>query len=291
MRRAAGPFSASAEIVAAKSDSALLEFMKELNGIRQSVPADELSRAKRYLQLQLPGNFETSSTSRPPARSGRAVRSAAGLLQQLRAERRGCHSGRRCRVAQQYINPGSLAVVIVGDRKTIEQGLKATMLGRSSIRDMTGKTDSITAMERKGMTDGHALSSSELATSGNRNAARIHSQYSSPPTSGTSLCPAPSTMSSWPFLGGLVDIASHSYRHDPIALSVRDGDRDIELGNNPLGIEMDARDGTPGQTTGGVMISLAIARADENGDWSSSAVGGCISASSAAMALPREWPK
>ncbi|HMG95502.1 MAG TPA: pitrilysin family protein, partial [Gemmatimonadaceae bacterium] len=60
MRRAAGPFLASAEIVTAKSDSALLEFMKELNGIRQLVPPAELSRAKRYLQLQLPGNFETT---------------------------------------------------------------------------------------------------------------------------------------------------------------------------------------------------------------------------------------
>ena len=60
MRRAAGPFTASAEIVSAKSDSALLEFMKELNAIRQNVSAQELSRAKRYLQLQLPGNFETT---------------------------------------------------------------------------------------------------------------------------------------------------------------------------------------------------------------------------------------
>ncbi len=60
MRRAAGPFSASAEIVAAKTDSALLEFMKELNAIRQTVPPTELSRAKRFLQLQLPGNFETT---------------------------------------------------------------------------------------------------------------------------------------------------------------------------------------------------------------------------------------
>ena len=60
MRRNAGPFLASAEIVAAKTDSALLEFMKELNAIRQSVPASELSRAKRFLQLQLPGNFETT---------------------------------------------------------------------------------------------------------------------------------------------------------------------------------------------------------------------------------------
>src|SRR5438477_3371588 len=60
MRRAAGPFTATAEIVSAKSDSALLQFMKELNNIRQTVPVEELSRAKRYLQLQLPGNFETT---------------------------------------------------------------------------------------------------------------------------------------------------------------------------------------------------------------------------------------
>ena len=61
MRRAAGPFLATAEIVAAKTDSALIEFMKELNAIRQAVPADELSKAKRFLQLRLPAGFETTS--------------------------------------------------------------------------------------------------------------------------------------------------------------------------------------------------------------------------------------
>ena len=43
------------------------------------------------------------------------------------------------RVAQQYINPGSLAVVIVGDRKTIEAGLKAVNLGPIAIRDISGQ--------------------------------------------------------------------------------------------------------------------------------------------------------
>jgi hypothetical protein len=42
-------------------------------------------------------------------------------------------------VAQEYINPGSLAIVIIGDRKTIEQGLKATNVGPITIRDMTGQ--------------------------------------------------------------------------------------------------------------------------------------------------------
>jgi hypothetical protein len=42
-------------------------------------------------------------------------------------------------VAQQYINPDSLAVVIVGDRKTIEAGLKATNVGPIAIRDISGQ--------------------------------------------------------------------------------------------------------------------------------------------------------
>jgi len=139
MRRAAGPFTASAEIVSAKSDSALLEFMKELNGIRQTVPADELSRAKRYLQLQLPGNFETTqeiaSALVPVALYGLPLDYYNNYVESVEAVTQADVT----RVAQQYINPGSLAIVIVGDRKTIEEALKSTNIGPISIRDMRGQ--------------------------------------------------------------------------------------------------------------------------------------------------------
>ena len=65
LRRSAGPFTASAEVVTAKTDSALIEFMKELRAIRDTVPTDELAKAKRYLQLGLPSSFETTGASRP----------------------------------------------------------------------------------------------------------------------------------------------------------------------------------------------------------------------------------
>jgi len=139
MRRAAGPFLASAEIVTAKSDSALLEFMKELNGIRQLVPPAELSRAKRYLQLQLPGNFETTQQIAaalvPVALYGLPLDYYNKYVQNIE----GVTQADVARVAQQYINPGSLAVVIVGDRKTIEAGLKATNVGPIAIRDISGQ--------------------------------------------------------------------------------------------------------------------------------------------------------
>jgi predicted Zn-dependent peptidase len=139
MRRAAGPFTASAEIVSAKSDSALIEFMKELNNIRQTVPADELSRAKRYLQLQLPENFETTQQIAaalvPVALYGLPLDYYNNYVQNIEA----ITQADVARVAQQYINPSSLAIVIVGDRKTIEQALKSTNVGPITIRNISGQ--------------------------------------------------------------------------------------------------------------------------------------------------------
>jgi predicted Zn-dependent peptidase len=139
MRRSAGPFIASAEIVAAKTDSALIEFMKELNAIRQSVPAEELSKAKRYLQLALPADFETTQQIAgalvPVAMYGLPLDYYNNYVQNIEA----ITSADVERVARQYVNPGSLAVVIVGDRKSIESTLKAINIGPISIRDMTGR--------------------------------------------------------------------------------------------------------------------------------------------------------
>ncbi|MGI8400983.1 MAG: M16 family metallopeptidase [Gemmatimonadaceae bacterium] len=139
MRRAAGPFMASAEIVAAKTDSALLEFMKELNGIRQTVPPEDLSRAKRYLQLQLPGNFETTQQIAaalvPVALYGLPLDYFNNYVQSVE----GVTQADVARVAKQYINPASLAVVIVGDRKAIEAGLKSANIGPIEIRAMSGQ--------------------------------------------------------------------------------------------------------------------------------------------------------
>src|SRR2546423_11800392 len=139
MRRAAGPFTASAEIVSAKSDSALIEFMKELNNIRQTVPPDELSRAKRYLQLQLPENFETTQQIAavlvPVALYNLPLDYYNNYVQNIEA----VPQAEDARVAQQYINPSSLAIVIVGDRKTIEQALKSTNVGPIAIRNISGQ--------------------------------------------------------------------------------------------------------------------------------------------------------
>ena len=139
MRSAAGPFTARAEVVGAKSDSSLIEFMKELRAIRDTVPQSELEKAKRYLQLQLPGEFETTgdiaSQLVPVVVHGLPLDYYNSYTERIG----GVTVTDVQRVAQRYVDPSRFAVVIVGDRKAIEAGLKALNIGELSIRDMTGQ--------------------------------------------------------------------------------------------------------------------------------------------------------
>lgn len=139
MRRSAGPFTASAEVVAAKTDSGLVEFMKELNAIRDTIPAIELNKAKRFLQLSMPGDFETTQQIAnqliPVVLYGLPLDYYNNYVANIEAITQADVQ----RVARQYINPGSLAIVIVGDRKNIESGLKAVNAGPISVRDFFGQ--------------------------------------------------------------------------------------------------------------------------------------------------------
>lgn len=136
MRRNAGPFTASAEVVSAKTDSALVEFMKELRAIRDTVPADELAKAKRYLQLGLPSEFETTGDIAgqflPLLAYGIPLDFHESAVERIGAVTQGDVQ----RVARQYIDPDRLTLVIVGDRKTIEPGLRALRPGTIVVRDL-----------------------------------------------------------------------------------------------------------------------------------------------------------
>src|SRR5439155_8211813 len=60
MRISAGPFVAAAGVQTDKTSEALKEFFNELNGILQTVPPDELARAKNYVALRFPSCFEST---------------------------------------------------------------------------------------------------------------------------------------------------------------------------------------------------------------------------------------
>jgi zinc protease len=113
--------------------------MKELRGIRDTVPTQELDKAKQYLQLQLPSQFETTTDIAqnlvPVALYALSLDYFNSYAQKIGA----VTQADVARVARQYITPDNFAVVIVGDRKTIEAGIRAVNIGKVEIRDMTGR--------------------------------------------------------------------------------------------------------------------------------------------------------
>jgi predicted Zn-dependent peptidase len=140
MRRDAGPFVAQAEVVAGKTDSALVQFMKELRTIRDTVPQAELQRAKRYLQLQLPSLFEATGDIAyqltPLAVYGLPLNFYNSYVQRIDEVTQADVQ----RVARKYIDPDRLSIVVVGDRKQIENGIRQLGLGEILIRDIHGKS-------------------------------------------------------------------------------------------------------------------------------------------------------
>ncbi len=138
LRRAAGPFLAGAEVTGTKTDSALVEFMKELTAIRDTVPAEELSKAKRYLQLGLPADLESSGQIAaqmvPIVLHGLPLNFFDTYVQRVE----GVTQADVQRVARTYVDPSRVAVVVVGDRASIEAGLRAVNVGPVEIRDISG---------------------------------------------------------------------------------------------------------------------------------------------------------
>jgi zinc protease len=129
MRLTPGPFFATAGVQTDKTAEALREFFKELNGIRQPIAADELTKAKNYVALSFPGEFETLGDlashveemviySLPDTYFADYVRNIQAVTSA--AVQKG---------ASTYIQPEKFAVVVVGDRKVIEPGIRALNLG------------------------------------------------------------------------------------------------------------------------------------------------------------------
>lgn len=129
MRRGAGPFFASAGVQTDKTSEALKEFFTELGRIHDPVGADELEKAKNYLALLLPRNFETTRGLAGSLAQLYVYDLPADFYETYGTRVRGVTAADVARAAGTYIQPDKLAVVVIGDRKTIEPGIKALNLG------------------------------------------------------------------------------------------------------------------------------------------------------------------
>lgn len=136
LRRAPGPFEASAAVATPVTDSAVADFVREIDRMaEEAVPADELTRARNYMALRLPQRFESLDD---------VVRRVSELvLYDVSLDFyegyvdgvQGVGSAHVMRVAGEQARTGRMAIVIAGDRAVIEGPLKALGLGPVVVLD------------------------------------------------------------------------------------------------------------------------------------------------------------
>jgi zinc protease len=138
--RGPGPFRASGDIVSDKTDLALIEFMKELRGIHggRALTDDEMVQAKDSLIQALPAQFASVSAINSSITSLYLNELPPDYYQNFAKLVNAVTKDDVLRVAKKYIDLDHLNIVIVGDRKSIEEPLKKTGIAPIVILDSEG---------------------------------------------------------------------------------------------------------------------------------------------------------
>ena len=124
-----GAFSARAGVQTDKTAEAVKEFFNEFSGMLKPIPSEEMDKARNYVALGFPAEFESTGDlaqkleeqvihSLPDEYFPSYIRSIVQVT----------GAGVE-KAARQYIQADKFAVVVVGDRKVIEAGIRALNLG------------------------------------------------------------------------------------------------------------------------------------------------------------------
>jgi predicted Zn-dependent peptidase len=124
MRLAAGPFFAGAGVQTDKTSEALREFFNELAAIAKPVSAEELTKAKNYIAFGFPSSFETISDFSAQLEQlivyGLPDRYYEDYVKNIQAVTADAVQ----KASATYIQPQKFLVVVVGDGKVIEPGIR-----------------------------------------------------------------------------------------------------------------------------------------------------------------------
>ena len=129
MRLSPGPFFAGAGIQTDKTTDALREFFNELNAITRPIGAEELTKAKNYVALGFPSEFETIQDLASHIEEMIVYKLPDSYFSRYVANIQAVTADAVQKAAATYIQPGRFAVVIAGDRKAIEAGVSGLKLG------------------------------------------------------------------------------------------------------------------------------------------------------------------
>ena len=130
MRLSAGPFVAAAGVQTDKTAESVREFFNELTKITaEPIGADEIAKAKNYIALGFPSEFESSADLSRQLEELIVYQLPDDYFERYIANVQAVTADAVQKMAKTYIQPRRFAVVVVGDRKVIEQGIRALNLG------------------------------------------------------------------------------------------------------------------------------------------------------------------
>jgi zinc protease len=129
MRISPGPFYAAAGVQTDKTADALREFFNELNGVLKPIPTEELARAKNYVALGFPSEFETIGDLSQHIEELIVYKLPDHYFENYIRNVEAVTAADVQNVSAKYIQPTKFVVVVVGDRKVIEPGIRAATLG------------------------------------------------------------------------------------------------------------------------------------------------------------------
>jgi zinc protease len=129
LRRSSGLFFVATSVQTPSTADALKECLKELEGIRAPARPEEIERARNYLALSYGQEFETTEQIASKLVEQALYALPADAYSSFVPTVLGVSVSEVERVAKAHVDPSRVAIVVVGDRKTIEGPLKAMNLG------------------------------------------------------------------------------------------------------------------------------------------------------------------
>ncbi len=126
-RRSAGPFAATAGVQTAVTKESVFEFLKELRGIRGERPVTpaELEFSKQAIIRGFPRTFETPEQMANRLTDVVLYNLPDDYFNNYITRVRAVSVEDINRVANRYLDPSKMAILVVGDRKVIEPGLRS----------------------------------------------------------------------------------------------------------------------------------------------------------------------
>jgi predicted Zn-dependent peptidase len=147
-----GPFMIRTAVQTEVTDKAVSEILKELEAIRQPIPAEELERGKHYVALRFPSRFQSAGEIADQIEDLVTFGLPDSYFNDYVGHILAVTQSDAQRTAQKYLDPARIGIIVVGDRAKIESGLRGLNLGPLhvlSIDDVMGKAPDLGGQQAK----------------------------------------------------------------------------------------------------------------------------------------------